>query len=54
MLSAYSCFAVSFCILAFPLGGFIRNMNILSGDILLIFILYSFSKKSSNEHVFSW
>ena len=25
-------------------GGFIRNMNILLGDILLIFILYSFSK----------
>ena len=24
--------------------GFIRNMNILLGDILLIFILYSFSK----------
>ena len=38
------CFAISFCILAFPLEGFIRNMNILLGDILLIFILYSFSK----------
>ena len=37
------CFAISFCILAFPLGGFIRNMNILLGHILLIFILYSIS-----------
>ena len=37
------CFAIIFCILTFPLGGFIRNMNILLGDILLIFILYSFS-----------
>ena len=25
-------------------GGVMRNMNILLGDILLIFILYSFSK----------
>ena len=34
-----------FCILAFPLGGVIRNMNILLADILLIFILYiSFNK----------
>ena len=31
------CFAIIFCILTFPLGGFIRNMNILLGDILLIF-----------------
>ena len=23
------CFAISFCILTFPLGGFIRNMNML-------------------------
>ena len=37
------CFAISFCILAFPLRGFIRNMNILLGDIPFIFILYSFS-----------
>ena len=37
------CFAISFCILAFPLEGFIRNMNILLSDILLIFILYYFS-----------
>ena len=37
------CFAISFCILAFPLGGFIRNINILLSDILLIFILYYFS-----------
>ena len=29
-----------FCILAIPLGGVIRNMNILLADILLIFILY--------------
>ena len=29
-----------FCLLAFPLGGFIRNMNILLADILLVFILY--------------
>ena len=29
-----------FCILAFPLGGFIRNMNILLVDILLVFIIY--------------
>ena len=35
------CFAISFCILTFPLGVFIRNMNILLGDILLLFyILY--------------
>ena len=33
------CFAISFCILTFPLGGFIRNMNILLGDILVILIL---------------
>ena len=26
-------FAISFCILTFPLGGFITNMNILLGDI---------------------
>ena len=32
------CFATSFCILTFPLGGFIRNMNVLLGDMLLIFI----------------
>ena len=38
------CFAISLCILTFAPGGFIRNMNILLGDILLIFILYSFSK----------
>ena len=38
----YICFAVSFCILTFPLGGFIRKMNFSLGDILLIFILYSF------------
>ena len=38
------CFPISFCILTFPLGGFIRNMNIFLSDILLIFILYSFSK----------
>ena len=47
-------FAISFCILAFPIGGEvgggrgggggIRNMNILLGVILLILILYSFSK----------
>ena len=29
-----------FCIVAFPLGDFIRNMNILLADILLVFILY--------------
>ena len=29
-------------------------MNILLGDILLIFILYSVSKLSSNDHLFSW
>ena len=34
------CFAISFCTLTFPLGGFIRNMNILLGDILLIFLFY--------------
>ena len=28
------CFAITFCILTFSLGGFIRNMNILLGDIL--------------------
>ena len=37
--SRYICFAISFGILTFPLGGFIRNMNILLGDILLIFFL---------------
>ena len=39
------CFAINFCILTFPLGGFIRNMNILLGDILLIFIPTSEEKK---------
>ena len=29
-------------------------MNILLGDILLIFILYSVSKLSSNDHLLSW
>ena len=38
------CFAISFCIVAFPLGGFIRNMNILLGNILLIFIYLSLGR----------
>ena len=41
----------SFCILAFPLRGFIRKVSILLGDILLIFILYSFTKLSSTGTV---
>ena len=46
------CFAISFCILTFPLGGFIRNMNILLGDILLIFVLYSFPNNLVTNIVF--
>ena len=46
------CFAINFCILTFLLGGFIRNMNILFGDILLIFILYSFSNNLVTKIVF--
>ena len=35
-------FAFSFCILTFPLGGFIRNMNILLGGfcLFLFYILF--------------
>ena len=47
-----ACFAhaISFCVAIRKFaaggggGGGMRNMNILLGDILLIFILYSFSK----------
>ena len=46
------CFAISLCILTFPPGGFIRNMNILLGDILLIFILYSFPNNLVTKIVF--
>ena len=34
-----TCFAISFCILAFLQGGVIRNMNILLGDIMAILCL---------------
>ena len=52
-----ACFAITFCILAFPLGGgFIKNMNtgILLGDILLMFFYILFKNNLVKNIFFSW